>query len=387
MSSTLRVEPYTDYRVPALRAFNSRLASGGAAWRFPEDPRPDWLRWTPQTQVFQELFLLLEGETVRGGYVLKHQPVSLNGEIRQMGNLYMPLSEGTINRAYSLVGARLFSDALRRESLLFAVGLGGPDTQVTNLLRALGWEVHPVPFFFRVLNGTRFLRQIRYLQTTRVRRFLFDLGASTGMGWLGARLAGALLSRTPRGCASLRMEVVDSFGDWADELWQRCAAHYSFVAVRTSGILNRIYPPGRPGVFRLCISSAGQVIGYAVIQQEESLHSERMGELRVGTIVDTFAKPEHAAAVVWSAARVLQQRGADVIISNQSHAAWGAALRQAGFREGPSHCVFAAARELAEEIRAVDPGARELHLNRGDGDWPWGVNLRMAEPALVKEAS
>jgi hypothetical protein len=71
----------------------------------------------------------------------------------------------------------------------------------------------------------------------------------------------------------------------------------------------------------------------------------------------------------------------DVIISNQSHPAWGAALRRAGFLEGPSHCIFAAAKRLAEQIRAVDPEAREIHLNRGDGDWPWGVNLRMSVPS------
>ena len=381
MTTSLRVEPFTDVRIPALRAFNQRLASGGAGWRFPEDPRPEWLNWAPRSEVFQELFLLLEGETVRGGYVLKHQPVSLRGDVRRMGNLYMPLSEGTINRAYSLVGARLFSDALRRESLLFAVGLGGTNAQVTSLVRALGWELHQVPFFFKVLNGTRFLRHIRYLRTTSLRKFWLDLAAMSGAGWLGARLARALLSRRPLTRAPLQVELVERFGSWADELWRECAASYSFVAVRTAEVLNRIYPPGRAGVFRLRISSAGRVIGYAVVQEEESLHFEFMGEMRVGTIVDTLARPEHAEAVIWLAARELERRGVDVIISNQSHPAWGAALRRAGFLKGPSHCIFAAARRLAEQIRAVDPEAREIHLNRGDGDWPWGVNLRMSVPS------
>jgi hypothetical protein len=331
--------------------------------------------------VFQELFLVLEGETVRGGYVLKHQPVSLRGQIRQMGNVYMPLSEGTINRAYSLVGARLFSDALRRESLLFAVGLGGANAQATHLVQALGWQLHPVPFFFKVLNWTRFFRHIRYLRTTRLRALLLDLAASSGAGWLASRLARALLSRRPRTSAPLQVEVVEGFGDWADELWDLCAASYSFVAVRTSQVLNRIYPPGRAGMFRLRISTADQVLGYAVVQEEESLHSEFMGEMRVGTIVDSLARPEHADAVIWLAARELERHGVDVIISNQSHPAWGTALRRAGFLEGPSHCIFAAAKQLAREIQAIDPDARELHVNRGDGDWPWGVNLRTAASA------
>jgi hypothetical protein len=293
-----------------------------------------------------------------------------------MGNLYMPVSEGTINRAYSLVGPRLFSDALRRESLLFAVGLGGANVRVTSLVRALGWQLHPVPFFFKVLHGTRFLQNIRYLRTTRLRTLLLDLAASSGVGWVAPVLARALLSRRPRTKASLRIEAVERFDDWADELWQECAASYSFVAVRTSRVLNRIYPPGRAGVFRLRISTADRVIGYAVVQEEDSLHSEFMGEMRVGTIVDALARPEHADPVIWLAVRELERRGVDVIISNQSHPAWGTALRRAGFLPGPSHCIFAAARQLAEEIRAVDPDGRELHVNRGDGDWPWGVNLR-----------
>jgi hypothetical protein len=326
--------------------------------------------------VFQELLLLVEGEEVRGAYVLKHQSVSLRGEIRQVGNVYMPLSEGIVDRAYSLVGARLFSDAARRESLLFALGLGGANAQATGLVRALGWELYSVPFFFKVLHGSRFLRHIRHLRTTRLRRVLLDLAAASGAGWLAAGAARALLTRRPRTKAPLHAEVVDCFGPWADELWHACAGRYSFVAVRTSEVLNRVYRPGRASVFRLQISSDGQVIGYAVIQDELAMHSEHLGGMRVGTIVDGLALPEHAEAVMWLAARTLEQRGVDLIISNQSHPAWGAALRRAGFIEGPSKCVFAVEKRLASQIRAVDPDARELHLNRGDGDWPWGVDLR-----------
>jgi hypothetical protein len=92
--------------------------------------------------------------------------------------------------------------------------------------------------------------------------------------------------------------------------------------------------------------------------------------------VDGLALPEHAEPVMWLAARVLKARGVDLIISNQSHPAWGSALRRAGFFQGPSNCLFATAKQLSELIRGPDPHASELHLTRGDGDWPWGVNLR-----------
>jgi hypothetical protein len=382
MTSSLRVEPFTQAQLAAVQAFNQRLAAGGSDWHFPEDP-PEWLPRVPGSDLFQELFLLLEGEHVRGAYVLRHQPVSFRGEIRQAGNLYFPISEGTINRAYSLVGAQLFTDALRRESLLFMVGGGGENTQVTRLVRALGWELHPVPFFFKVLHGPRFLRQIRYLRTTRLRKLLLDLAAISGAGWLATTAARALLTRRPRSRAPLQVEVVDQFGSWADELWSSCAASYSFAAVRTSEVLNRVYPPGRTGLFRLRITSAGEMLGYAIVHEAQSLNLESLGEMRVGCVVDGLARLEHAEAVMWLAAQALEERDVDIIISNQSHPAWGSALRRAGFIEGPTHCIFGAAKPLAERIRAVDPETRELHLTRGDGDWPWGVSLQRLSPALA----
>lgn len=372
----LTVEPFTPRRLPAVRAFNQRLAAAGAGWRFPEQPRPDWLPPEPGSEVCQELFLLLEDEAVRGAYALKHQAVSLRGEIRRVGTLYMPLSEGIINRAYSLVGARLFSDAMRRESLLFALGLGGGSAQITGLVRALGWQLHRVPFFFKIIHAHRFLRQIRYLRTTPLRSRLLDLAAFSGAGWAAATAADALLTRRPRGKGPFDVEVVDSFGSWADDIWRDCGARYSFVAVRTSAVLNRLYPSTRRGLLRLRVKRAGKVIGFAVVQDEQSLPSESLGEMRVGTVMDGFALPENAEAVMWLAARALEKRGVDILISNQSHPAWGSALRRAGFTEGPSNCLFAVDRRLAGLIKTMDPEGCELHLNRGDGDWPWGVNLR-----------
>lgn len=372
----LRVESFGPQHVPAVRAFNERLAAGGAGWRFPEDPAPEWLPRTADSEVFQELLVLLEDDQVRGAYVLKRQPVALRGQVRQAGNLYMPLSEGTVNRAYSLIGARLFTDAMRREPLLFALGMGGGNTQVTGMVRALGWPVYPVPFFFKVVSGNRFLRQIRYLRTTRLRARLLDIAAFSGLGWAVAAGAGALLTRRPGGSVNAQAEEVERFGEWTDDLWRSCAATYSFAAVRTADVLNRIHPPGRKGLIRLKVLSAGQAVGYAVLQDEQSLASETLGEMRVGTIVDVLSRPEHAESVMWLAGQTLEKRRVDVLISNQSHPAWGAALRRAGFIEGPTNCVFAASRPLADLIREVDPAGRELHLNRGDGDWPWGINLR-----------
>src|SRR3989441_4743462 len=159
-----RIEPFGPQHVAAVRAFNQRLGAGGISWRFPERWVPDWLPNVDGARVYQEFFLLLEGEDVRGAYALKHQDVSLSGEIQRVGSFYLPLSEGVINPAYGLVASRLLQDAMRRVPLLYSVGMGGRGTQVVRLVRAIGLPMQVVPFYFKVRHGSRFLREVRYLR-------------------------------------------------------------------------------------------------------------------------------------------------------------------------------------------------------------------------------
>ena len=61
------------------------------------------------------------------------------------------------------------------------------------------------------------------------------------------------------------------------------------------------------GLIRLKLTKAGRVFGYAVLQDEQSLPSETLGEMRVGTIVDVLARPEDAESVMWLAAQALEK--------------------------------------------------------------------------------
>jgi hypothetical protein len=90
--------------------------------------------------------------------------------------------------------------------------------------------------------------------------------------------------------------------------------------------------------------------------------------MRVGTIVDCLGPPDCAAGIIRAAAMVLEQRGVDLIVSNQLHAAWSRALLESGFREGPSNYLFA----LSPAFVEASGGGRhdQFHINRGDGDGP-----------------
>ena len=380
-SMDTRVERFTPERVAAVQAFNRRLTAAGAHWRFPEDPVPSWLPRTEHIPVFQEYFLLTQGEHVRGGYVLRRQEASFRGTMMPVGSPYWLLSEGTIDRAYAPVARQLLADAMRREPMLFTVGLEGEDTPIARLLRALGWQLGVAPFLFKVLNGSRFLREVRYLRSTRLREWLLDLAAVSGAGRAGARLLDLTLTRRPGRGRGVAAEVVDEFHGWTDEVWRSCAKKYSFVGARHSRVLNHVFPRGKPGLVRVKVTARGEPVGYAVVRDVQTPGHEHFGGMRVGIILDCLADPEDAHAVIWSAAEVLQHRGVDLVFSNQTHPAWCSALRRAGFLPGPSRFVFARSRPLSEILAREDPTTRAVHVNRGDGDFPWGSTLRMRAQA------
>jgi hypothetical protein len=377
------IEPFQASHVDAVRAFNRRLAAGGVAWRFPEHHVPDWLAPSGAARIYQEFLLLLDGKEVRGAYVLKHQDVSLRGELQRVGSFYLPLSEGTVDPAYALVATQLMRDALRREPLLYGLGMGGAEAQIARLLRALRWPMETVPFYFKVRHGSRVFREARYLRRSRLARAALDGAAAAGIATLLARAADWALTRRP--VPGVRAEPAECAGDWLDEVWRRAAAGYSFVAVRDAITLDRVYALETPELPLLRVSRGARPIGYVVVQELQRSGPKYFGDLRVGMLVDGLAAPADADSVVALATQELEARGVDLLVSNQMHPAWRAALRHAGFVRGPSNFLFAASPPLAARLRALDPRWRELHVNRGDGDVPWPGD-RMAPVEQGEEA-
>jgi hypothetical protein len=233
-----------------------------------------------------------------------------------------------------------------------------------------------VPFLVRIENGARFVQEARYVRRRAAVARLLDVAAATGAASLGATLARVALRRGPGLGPATTVETVAEFGPWADELWERCRAHYSFVGLRDAATLNRVYPKERPRLRRLRLVRDGRALGWAVLQVARMSDNPNFGNLHVGRITDVFGAPEHAGPVMRAAADALAAEGVDLMLSNQSHPAWCAALRRNAFLSVPSNFAFAPAPDLAKRIVAVDPEGRRLHLNRGDGDGPWGHDPR-----------
>jgi hypothetical protein len=368
---SIKIQPYTEDKVPAVQAFNQRLAAGGIApeFHFPESNIPHWLPKTDSRKIYQEYYLAVDDQYVRGGFILKFQEFWLGGEMQRLAYYHLPVSEGIVNKKHAGIGVHMLRSAMRMQPLLFALGMGGFDRPLPTMLKAMRWEMVIVPFYFKVNHPSRFLRQISPLRSFPARRAAARLAAATGAGWLGIKALHWMRSRTAPRTSN---EVVPGFGSWADDLWQRCSPQYGFIGQRGSETLNILYPGGKNFIC-LKVAGATRVAGWAVALDTQMRNNKYFGNLRVGSIADCLAAPEDAPAVVAAATRSLQERGVDLVIANHSHFAWRQAFRSTGFLQGRSNFIFAASPALAEKLHPFDRNQLQVYCNRGDGDGP--VNL------------
>lgn len=362
-------EVFSEAHKPAVLDFNARISGFlEPGLELPEDPALDWLPKGGHPKIYQEVFLALENSTVRGGYVLKYQDFAVNGAAQRVASYRLPISEGVTDRAYASLGLQILRNSLSRQPMLFSLGMGALDRPLPKMQKALGWGQYPVPFYFRVVRGASFVRNIAPLRTTAARRLAGDIAAGTGLAALGTSIF--RIARHPRIPAGIRVESFRGFGAWADDLWNRCQASYSLIAVRDADIANTLYPSSNQRFLFWKVVSGDRVLGWAVCLDTQMRSHKQFGGMRIATIVDGLAGPSDAGVLLAAVTRELERRPVDMIISNQMHAAWGAGLKAAGFLEGPSNFIFSASRKLTETLAPFDTGVKRGHINRGDGDGP-----------------
>jgi hypothetical protein len=368
------IQPYRPEHEPAVAEFNQRLRQAGADENmvFYRWAQPRWLPQTAESKIHNQLFVAVDGGVVRGGYALKSQEFFFpDGQSRSIGYYHHPLSEGIVSKAQAIVGTLLLRDAMQRAPLLYCLGMGGYDNPLPQMLVRLGWAHCPVPFLFYVVNPSRFLRNMQTLRSSPMRSFLMDFAAYTGAGWAGSKLFRNYRTITaPRLPAAEGSEVVsfDTTESAADvqSLWERARKTCSFTAVRDAEALRVLYPASQTHLTRMVVKRDGAPIGWAVVGERRK--DAKYGDMRVGSVVDCFALPGEWLPVVRSATRTLERQGFDLILSNQSHRAWGEAFKAAGYLPGPSNFIFAASKKLSELLAPFEEVRQRMHLTRADGD-------------------
>jgi hypothetical protein len=359
--------------IPAVRDFNKRNAAGGMSYRFPESSTPEWLPRKGSIPVYQEHYVALEGSAVRGGYIIKRQTFACNGDVMTMAHYQLPISEGVIDRRYAPIGILMLKDAVIREPLLFALGIGGYQEALTRMLKVMKWSIGSCPFFFKVTHPFRFLREMAFLRRKRMMQVLMDNLAFSGVGWLtikSLQLSRAWAKTVP---GELTTEEVNEFSSWSDDVWGQAKNRYALIAVRDALTLNMLYPSTDPRFHRIKVLRRSKPIGWAVVMNTSMENNKYFGNLRVGSVVDCLAAGEEERHVVRAATRFLERVGVDIVVTNQREHSWCHAFSHNGYLRGPSNFLFAASPLLAKKLHPFEDTILRVHLTRGDGDGP--INL------------
>lgn len=375
----IEIVPYAPEHVDGVVALNRRIRAGGSSVGWYEHCDDDWLPRRPGVPVWREHFVAIEnGAEVRGAYALKHQPWWIKDRFVTVTDWQGPVSEGVVDTRYAPLGLRFFRDMLKRQPLLYSWGHGGEEARMLQLLRSMKWHFHATPFCLRVVRPLPFLRESTYLRSTAGRRLALDLLAVTGVGWLGLKalfaalsVRGATIGRPPR--RTLDVSTFDAFEAWADALWAECVPTYQAIGLRDSRTMNALLPQGAwpPGI-RLRIQNGGRTLGWAVVMDRALQSDPRFGNLRVGSVIDCLALPEHASAVIRAATDFLLDRGVDLIGSNQAHPEWVRAFEANGFLALPDRRYFAISPALHEALSPIERVGQGLHLTNLDGHGPHG---------------
>lgn len=365
----LTIVSYQPEHVDAVARFNERGKANGAPFQLNATPEAMWLPKRTGGTLFREFFLALDAGEVRGGFTLRRQKFSVGGTIREVANYQGPLSEGLWDRRFMMAGVQMLRAALRENPLLYALGMGGMEQPLPKLLQSAGWALAPVPFLFKVLRPARFLLEIRPLRRTRARAWALDLAALSGVGSLAihARQRWNMRRSLPADCAAMPTQ---EYGDWADLIWDHARDGYLLSAQRDRESQNVLFGDGSERNIILRCTRSGCDIGWAVVRSTPMNDDKYFGRLRVGSLVDAMAVPGEQFTVVELATRYLGTLGSDLVVTNQTHHTWIAALRDDGYFDGPTNFIFACSPALVAEVGSLDESLRRFHFNRADGDGP-----------------
>jgi hypothetical protein len=363
----LRIELFTtDAQAAEAAAFNRRMqAHDQTEYVLYEQPpymEPD------DAPIRNRFYVVRDEDAVRGSLLLAAFPGSFgSGEDADVINCREPISEAIIDSRFALVALRLLKFMEKQGPYLFALGMGGEDRPFPRLLKSAGWTLQPVPFLFRVARAGAFLRELRMLRTSPVRRILSRVAAITGAGKLGVTALQFRSATAALSASGLTVAPITAWEGWVDELWQQCRRDISFGVSRDLRTVRDLYPLDER-VHGYCVRRGGKPIGWMAAQTTQMNDHKYFGSLRVSTILDGIALPGDMRSVVSLVSRSLIREGADLLVTNQSHESWLEAFRGSGYLSGPSNYILALSKGLAAAVSAQPNGLARMQFTRGDSD-------------------
>lgn len=262
-----------------------------------------------------------------------------------------------------LVGPLLIREASRVLDCALSLFVEPP---VLRILTGMKWAHRGiVPQYLRVLRAADVSRNLQ------LRRFE-GRGPAARMvaGWGLAIGQAALLVmsrfRRPGGSAG-EVREEQGFDDAYDQLWRSVRGRFGACVARDREYLQRRYGT-KPGRYRILgCRRDNRLLGYCVLKSKHFSGDSRMGDMKLGTIVDCLFDPDSPAAppsLLAGAVQAFRRDGMHAVLCTASHAAVVRALRANGFLSIPGNLHFAL--HARQPVRDVPLEA--WHLMRGDSD-------------------
>jgi len=324
--------------------------------------------------IFKRQFILTENNNfVRAGYTLKYQWFKINNDIIQIGYYYNPITAGLFNKKYNICGILLLKDAQKKNSNLFSLGMGGYSEALPKLLKGLSWDLKKIPFFFKVINPYTFLKNINYLKKGIFKSFIVNASAKSGLGWLFIKLIFFIISLNSLRFKkkSITVDEVEIFNKEVDDVWENAKKNVYFSAIRNEEYLKTLYPDKH--FIKLKFSSGNKIVGWSISLCNKLQKHKYFGDMKLGSMVDCLSIEGYESSIINKTSNILKKKGADLIVSNQSHLYWQNAFKRNSFISGPSNFIFASSENLSKKLKNIKGREKYIHVTRGDGDGP--INL------------
>ena len=262
-----------------------------------------------------------------------------------------------------LVGPLLIKEASRTLDCALSLFVEPP---VLRILTGMKWtHCGIVPQYLRVLQPLEVGRNLQ-LGRFEGRGPLARTGVGWGLAICQAALLGVSRLKRPGGGTGEVREEQGLDGAY-DELWRSVRGRFGTCVARDREYLQRRYG-ARPERYRILgCRRGGRLLGYCVLKTKRFSGDARMGDIKLGTIVDCLFDPDSTAApasLFATAVQAFRHDGMHAVLCTASHASVARALRSTGFFAIPGNLHFAL--YTRRPMREVP--IEGWHLMRGDSD-------------------
>lgn len=252
------------------------------------------------------------------------------------------------------------------------------------IFKGLGWKhLGVIPQYVYMLNAHRFFHNIRLEQMTFLEKY-----SKAWANWFNMIISHALTRFLMTTLASLIFSIFSLVTIWGrltpergtvreekafeasyDTLWQRVQGKFDALIVRDRAYLEARYGQQMSNYRLLACRHREKLLGYLILKIKQFQNDPRMGNIRMGTIVDCLFDPADRRvqqSLLVAAMRLCRSKEVDVIFCTASHFQVQELLMVNGFIKLPGNLHFA----YYDRKGCISPHLElsSWHLMRGDSD-------------------